>query len=30
MASLKKDIKKSAHWLVKAFGALDKELAIHN
>jgi len=26
MASLKKDIKKSANWLVKAFGALDKEL----
>lgn len=26
MASLKKDIKKSANWLVKAFGDLDKEL----
>jgi len=26
MASLKKDIKKSANWLVTAFGALDKEL----
>ncbi|MTB53409.1 hypothetical protein [Lewinella sp. W8] len=26
MASLKKDIKKSANWLVQAFRALDKEL----
>lgn len=26
MASLKKDIKRSANWLVKAFGTLDKEL----
>ena len=26
MASLKKDIKKSANWLVKAFKALDKDL----
>ncbi len=26
MASLKKDIIKSANWLVKAFKAIDKEL----